>query len=314
MSVSEGFAGWLHDNRLGLVFSEKESGTLYFVGTSGRGEQIALTKIALPGCSAIWSDGQRLWLATTEHIYGFIKTDKGEGSLFKQFMRVITGPVDIRDMVLDAAGRPIFVAVNGDCLATISYTSEYKKLWQTPRTLLTTVGDGYYVSGMAHDGRRIRYLTYCRNRDARNIYTTSEDNAGFVYDIVEDRVMADGLQLPHSPRYYQNRVWLINGCLSELGVIENKSGNFLVNFSCQGIQTGVSFHGKFALVGISSAVSGDPAAKTVKNNTGSSSYGLVLLDTKTARIVHWLRLTLDNVDVAAVGFLPDTTMPVTLAI
>src|SRR5690606_37547595 len=64
-------------------------------------------------------------------------------------------------------------------------------------------------------------------------------------------IVAQGLSMPHSPRWYRDRLWLLNAGSGELGYIELETGRFVPLAFCPGFLRGLSFVGDYAIVGIS---------------------------------------------------------------
>ena len=62
---------------------------------------------------------------------------------------------------------------------------------------------------------------------------------------------ADGLSMPHSPRVHNGKLWLLNAGTGHLGYIDAKSGKFEPVTFLPGYARGLTFHGDYAIVGLS---------------------------------------------------------------
>lgn len=57
--------------------------------------------------------------------------------------------------------------------------------------------------------------------------------------------------MPHSPRWYQDKLWLLNSGTGELGYIKMEKGEFQPLTFCPGYLRGLAFTGNYAIVGLS---------------------------------------------------------------
>ena len=57
--------------------------------------------------------------------------------------------------------------------------------------------------------------------------------------------------MPHSPRFYDNRFWLLNSGMGELWTIDPERGEHEVVCQLPGYLRGLSFVGHYALIGLS---------------------------------------------------------------
>ena len=67
-------------------------------------------------------------------------------------------------------------------------------------------------------------------------------NGGCVIDVVDEQIIAMGLSMPHSPRWYGDRLWLLNFGTGELCYLDAATGTFEPVVFCPGYLRG------FALV------------------------------------------------------------------
>jgi uncharacterized protein (TIGR03032 family) len=57
--------------------------------------------------------------------------------------------------------------------------------------------------------------------------------------------------MPHSPRVHDGRLWVLNSGTGEIGMINLDAGRFEAVAFCPGYMRGLTFIGKYALVGLS---------------------------------------------------------------
>jgi uncharacterized protein (TIGR03032 family) len=309
--VSGGFDIWLLQHKVSLVFTEKLRGKLYCAGVGDSQGAVSVTKVQVPGAGALYSDGQKLWFSTQHHLHGFVRVASNKGSKFAPIMTIATGARDIQDILLDSSGKPVYVSANNNCIATVDYGSPFIKTWQPSFIEKTQRHNCCHVSGMVHNGKDIRYTTIFSPTDTRSSWEYQFENSGEVIDIFDDTVICKGLTLPTSPTFYRNKIWLLNAGTSELGYIDEKIGKFSPVYKCPGYPTSVAFFENYALIGLSTSISGvKPPDKDFKDEIQPS--GLILYDLDRACIVHWIRLGFESSEIGSIAILPDTPMPISI--
>lgn len=120
-------------------------------------------------------------------------------------------------------------------------------------------------------------------------------NGGCVMDITNNEIIAEGLSMPHSPRWYQEKLWILNSGTGELGFIEKETGKFNPVTFCPGYLRGFSLYNDFAVVGISEprhnkTFQGLPLDERLKEKKANPRCGLLIIDLRTGDIVHSLRI------------------------
>jgi hypothetical protein len=132
---SRQFPQWLAEVNLSLAFTTYQAGKVIFIGLQPNG-RLSVVERTFNRCMGLWSDGQSLWMSTLYQLWRF-ENALGQGELHDGYDRVFvpqlaytTGDLDIHDLALDRAGRPIFVNTLFSCLATISEAKSFRPPWR----------------------------------------------------------------------------------------------------------------------------------------------------------------------------------------
>lgn len=101
--------------------------------------------------------------------------------------------------------------------------------------------------------------------------------------------------MPHSPRWYRGRLWLLNSGTGEFGHVELTSGRFIPLAFCAGYLRGLGFHGDYALVGLSKprqdgSFTSLPLDDALRSRKADALCGVHVIDLRTGDAVHWLHL------------------------
>src|SRR5207248_739539 len=136
-------------------------------------------------------------------------------------------------------------------------------------------------------------------------------DGGVILEVPSGEVVARGLSMPHSPRWVQDRLWVLESGTGSLGVVERAAGRYEAVLALPGFTRGLDFCGPLAFVGLSqvrdSAVfSGISIAERA---LAERNCGVWVVDVRTGQTVAFLRF-LDAVqEVFAVQVLPGQRYP-----
>lgn len=133
-------------------------------------------------------------------------------------------------------------------------------------------------------------------------------------DIQTHEIIASGLSMPHSPRWYQGKLWLLNSGTGDFGYIEN--GEFVPVTFCPGYGQGLAFVGDFAVVGLSKPrdyhFSGLLLGEKLQQKQAEARCGILIIDIKTGNIVEWLDMDTEATELYDVAILPQVQCPMAL--
>jgi uncharacterized protein (TIGR03032 family) len=129
-------------------------------------------------------------------------------------------------------------------------------------------------------------------------------------DIPSDRVLLEGLSMPHSPRLRDGRLYLLESGDGTIGTVDLAAGRYEKLCELPGFTRGIDFAGPFAFVGLSqvreSAVfSGIPLVDRLEERT----CGVSVVDLRTGQVVAFLKFTSGVKEIFAVRVLHGRRQP-----
>lgn len=237
--------------------------------------------------------------------------DRGYDVAYVPRASFVTGHLDVHDMAVETAGdraaaasgadgqaedshRLIFVNTMFGCLATVSPRANFQPLWQPPFLSALVPEDRCHLNGLAMRDGRAAYVTCVANSDVADGWRDRRQDGGCVVDVAANEIIARGLSMPHSPRWYRQQLWLLNSGTGELGTIDLETGQFNPIAFCPGYLRGLSFHGKYAVVTLSKprhdSFHGLPLDDRLEQRGAEAQCGLQIIDLDSGAVAHWLRL------------------------
>jgi uncharacterized protein (TIGR03032 family) len=329
--LSSCFSDWLASVDACLSLTTYQAGRLFFIGRKGDGGVRAHERM-IEQCQGLWTDGQTLWTSGLYMLWRFENmlrngevTPTGADRKFVPVEGRVIGGIDTHDIGVgdvDGARRPIFVNTLYCCLATISETASFRPLWRPSFLSALVPEDRCHLNGLAMDGARPAFVSAVSRSDVADGWRDRRHDGGIVIDVASSEIVASGFSMPHSPRLYDGKLWLLNSGAGELGVVDPVDGTFTPVCFCPGYARGLAFIGRYAVIGLSrprhsQTFAGLALDDRLSEKDAVARCGVLIVDIDSGNAVEWVRFehTIDELyDVAvlprvraaeAIGFKSD---------
>jgi uncharacterized protein (TIGR03032 family) len=297
---SRQFPQWLAESNLSLAFTTYQAGKIIFVGIQPNG-RLSIFERTFNRCMGLWSNGQSLWMSSLYQLWRFEnalapgESHDGYDRVFVPQVAYTTGDLDIHDLALDGAGRPIFVNTLFSCLATVSEARSFRPLWRPDFISKLVPEDRCHLNGLAMRDGAPAYVTAVSESDVADGWRDRRTGGGIVIDVGSGEIVARGLSMPHSPRVHDGRLYLLDSGTGRFGTVDAASGGFEEIAFCPGYLRGLAFHGNFAIAGLSQpretrTFTGLPLDGALARRNADPICALMVIDLRTGAAVHWLKL------------------------
>ncbi|MFM7425812.1 MAG: TIGR03032 family protein [Elainella sp.] len=320
--TSRQFVDWLATEQISLALTTYQSSRLLLLGThAGR---IAGFERVFERAMGLYASTERLYLSSKYQIWqidNVLEPDQrynGYDKLYVPRISHTTGDLDIHDLAIDASGRILFVSTLLNCLATVSQRHSCTPLWKPPFISQLVNEDRCHLNGLALEDGFPRYVTACSRADVIDGWRDQRRSGGCVVDLRSNQIICAELSMPHSPRCYQDRLWLLNSGEGELGWIDRASGRFEPVTFCPGYLRGLAFWHNYAIVGLSrprqedQAFAGLALEEKLAAKQSEAYCGVLVIDLTSGTVAHWLRLEGVVTELYDVQVLPQVQRPMAL--
>jgi uncharacterized protein (TIGR03032 family) len=300
MTASRGFVDWLANQNVSLAFSTYQTGKLFLVGHNDHG-QLSGYERTFERAMGLAGDGQSIYMATLYQLWrleNVLQSGESLEGYDRHYVPQVghtTGDLNVHDVALDGNGNLLFISARFSCLAATSDRYHFTPLWM-PKFISKLAGeDRCHLNGLAVVDGKARYVTSCAQTDVVDSWREHRCQGGVVIDIETDEVIADSLSMPHSPRWYRDRLWLLDSGSGYFGFLDITTGKFERTTFCPGFARGLAFVGEYAVVGLSlprhdPTFKGLPLQEKLNELKVSPRCGLLVIDLTSGDTVEWLRL------------------------
>lgn len=311
------FPGILRELGVSLVVSTYQAGRLVIFRAEG--DHINTLFRAFPKPMGVAVAPKRLAVGTTTAIWEFhdvpavaakIEPAGTHDACFIPRTIHFTGDVQMHEMAW--TGEELwFVNTRFSCLCTRSATFNFVPWWRPAFVSALAPEDRCHLNGLGMVDGKPRYATALGRTDTPAGWREHKRDGGVLIDIDSNEIVATGLSMPHSPRWYGNQLWVCDSGSGGLGVIDPKTGRYQSVAETPGFTRGLDFHGRFAFVGLSqvreSAVFS--GIKIAERKVEDRMCGVCVVNIDTGTIVAFLRFEEAVQEIFAVQVLPGLRFP-----
>nr|WP_271079693.1 TIGR03032 family protein [Aurantiacibacter sp. MUD61] len=312
-----------------LAFTSYQSGFLYMLGAGPQGKP-QLHQSAMPKPMGLCSDGRGRFVlsagAQIIRLENVLEPDQRINQLYDAcFMprtQVVTGLLDAHDVGIDSSGEIVFVNTRFNCLSKPSQRHSFAPIWK-PHFISDIVDeDRCHLNGLAMRDGKPAFVTAVSKSDTIDGWRDRRANGGVVIDVEKNTVVCEGLSMPHSPRWHEGKLWVLNAGTGELGSVEFSDeqqglGSFKPLTFCPGFLRGMVFHGKSAFVGLSrpryDRFEGLELEQRLKDTDSEPWCGVQVIDLESGACVDWFRIDGDIGELYDVELVEGFLCPMTVS-
>ena len=222
---------------------------------------------------------------------------------------LVTGDIQIHEMAW--AGPEVWIVnTRFSCLCTLDGRHSFVPRWRPPFITALAAEDRCHLNGLGVRDGQVRYATCLGRSDTPAGWRANKANGGCLLEVPSGAVLAAGLSMPHSPRWYQDRLWLLESGAGSLAVVDQGSGRCQAVTHLPGFTRGLDFHAGVAFIGLSqvreSAVfSGLP----ITQRSQPRHCGVWAVDVATGQTLAFLQFQAGVQEIFAVQVLPGMCCP-----
>jgi uncharacterized protein (TIGR03032 family) len=168
------------------------------------------------------------------------------------------------------------------------------------------------LNGLGLRDGRPRYATALGETDAAAGWRGNKAKGGCLIDVPSGEVIARGLSMPHSPRWHDGRLWVLESGAGSLSTVDPQTGQLQTVVLLPGFTRGLDFYGPYAFIGLSQVresamFSGIPI--TDRLPVEERKCGVWVVDTRTGQVAAFLRFEAGVQEIFAVQLLPGLRYP-----
>jgi uncharacterized protein (TIGR03032 family) len=327
---TDSFVALLHQLGASLLVSTYQANKLLVVRALGNGLSTLVRTFERPMGLAV--DGRRMALGTRDQIWFLrnapdiaprVEPAGQHDACFLPRSCHVTGDIGVHEMAwADDVGRfskPShelwIVNTRFSCLCALDPDYSFVPRWRPPFISALVAEDRCHLNGLAMgEGERgvlaPRYVTALGETDTAGGWREHKPHGGCLIDVPSGAILVRGLSMPHSPRWHDGRLWLLESGAGRLVLADLAKGRWQAVAELPGFARGLAFAGPYAFVGLSkirpsSAMDGVPLAE----RRDQLKCGVSVVDLRTGQAVALLEFQTAVEEIFDVQVLPGLRFP-----
>jgi uncharacterized protein (TIGR03032 family) len=200
----------------------------------------------------------------------------------------VTGDIAVHELAW--AGAELWVVnTRFSCLCTLRPDYSFVPRWRPPFVTALVAEDRCHLNGLAMVDGRPRYVTALGETDTANGWRANKPRGGCLMEVGSGAVISRGLSMPHSPRWHDGQLWLLESGTGQLVLVDPATGRRQRIAEVPGFARGLALVGPYAFVGLSrirntSAMDGVPLA----DRREQLKCGVAAVDLRSGQVIALL--------------------------
>jgi uncharacterized protein (TIGR03032 family) len=170
------------------------------------------------------------------------------------------------------------------CLARIDDQHHFTPVWTPPCITELAGEDRCHLNGLAVRDGELAYATAFNKGNTAKSWRTELLGAGVVWDVASSEVASGGLSMPHSPRWHNHQLWVLQSATGQLGTVDVATGAFHECIRLDRFVRGLTLVDRYAFVGYSKARTQSSSFAHLELKTVDRC-GIVAVDLQTQQVV-----------------------------
>jgi uncharacterized protein (TIGR03032 family) len=203
----------------------------------------------------------------------------------------VTGDIDVHEIAIGRE-QTWFVNTLFSCLCRWTPEFSFDPAWRPRFVSALAPEDRCHLNGLALVDGRPRFLTALGATDTPQGWRAGKRDGGVLLDCVDDRIVATGLSMPHSPRWHGGRLWLLESGKGALVTVDPADGRVTEVTRLPGFARGLAMVDRYAFVGLSMQRESNAFTDIpVTEDGGTRVCGVYVVDCVAGRAVAFLRFS-----------------------
>ncbi len=226
-SQSDSFVALLHELCASLLVSTYQANKLLAVRANGIGLSTLVRTFDRPMGLAV--NGTCLAIGTRKEVWSLrnapdiaprIEPAGAHDACFLPRSCHVTGDIGVHEIAwADSEGQDScderrakelwIVSTRFSCLCTLDPDYSFVPRWRPPFVTALAAEDRCHLNGLALVDGRPRYVTALGTTDVRDGWRADKAHGGCITDVASVEFVTGGLSMPHSPRWHDGRLWVL---------------------------------------------------------------------------------------------------------
>lgn len=220
-----------------------------------------------------------------------------------------TGNVDMHDIHFGKNGQIYAVNTAFSCICTIDEEFSFTPYWQ-PKFIDRLAGeDRCHLNGLAMEGDELVYISALGSGNTPQSWRDHITEGGVIIDIGSNEIVCEGLAMPHAPRIYDGKLFVLLSAGQKLIEVDRMNGQVTEVAHIPGFVRGMARTGDYLMIATSKLRQNSSTFKHLEVAKYANEASIVALHLPTGAIVGQITYQSSVDEIYDVQILEGVTKP-----
>ena len=219
-----------------------------------------------------------------------------------------TGALDLHDLAWTDRG---LIAVNTafSCLSALSHQFSFEPIWKPPFITELIPEDRCHLNGIAVKEGVAKYVTALGTGNTARSWKEGMLNSGVLMDITTNEIILEKLPTPHSPRWYNDGLYMLLSATGELVKVDVENKKYEIVTKLNGFLRGMDRIGDYLFIAMSKLRQSSSLFKEAPIAKEAVNCGVSVVYVPTGKQVGFINYNTTVDELFEVKVLPNTIRP-----
>jgi uncharacterized protein (TIGR03032 family) len=204
----------------------------------------------------------------------------------------------------------LFANTRFSCVCKLDTQRSFIPVWQPPFISSLVPEDRCHLNGLASDGESLCYVSALAASDVADGWRANRANSGIMIDVLRNKVILEGLAMPHSPRIHAGLLYFLESGSGSLCCFDPGSKVLTRILQLPGYTRGLALIDNLAFIGTCKirdkhTFGGMPIEQQVKE----LKCALHVVNLQTREIIEFIEFTKGIEELFDILVIPNTLRP-----
>lgn len=229
--------------------------------------------------------------------------------MFMPRMTYHTSALDIHDVHFGENNKLFAVNTLFSCIVSFDDTYNFTPFWMPPQISELVSEDRCHLNGMAMENGKPKFASAFNQGNAHQSWRENLLTSGVIYDVETSEVVCQGLAMPHSPKIYNNNLYVLQSATGELTQIDLSSGKKNTVAHIGGFLRGMTLVGDYLFISRSKLRKNSSTFKSLTIDEKYNTCAITAVHLPTGSIAGYINYTSSVDEIYDIHALPGVLRP-----
>ncbi|MDQ3015687.1 MAG: TIGR03032 family protein [Bacteroidota bacterium] len=301
-----------------IALTTYQAGKLVMISPNVDKERLTVLPRTFHKPMGIAIDGDKLALAARDEIIVFENSKELAryypnkqniyDSLWLPRVTYYTGQVDMHDI---SFGDDAIYSINTSfsCVCKVDGNFNFKPIWKPAFIDALVSEDRCHLNGLVLENGKPKYVTALGTSNTHQGWRDNIMSGGVLIDIDTNSILLDGLAMPHTPRMYNDEMYMLLSASGEFIKVDTSKKSYKVIKKFDGFCRGLAIYRDHAFIGFSKLRKNSSTFAKLSFSDKANFAGIKIIHIPTQTEVGQFNFQNSVDEIYEVAILPNTIRP-----